>query len=133
MKRTESIEQPLMRFLPLVGLMAIVIGLMLDVNRSSSSAENQTPEACAGAINQDVIVSREQLAAFLTISERDARERVQEILQTPYCHLPSLEIRAGVEAERTVYPLAFDPKTWLVVLYEENEYAGYQFQFITKP
>ncbi|WP_179228673.1 hypothetical protein [Leptolyngbya ohadii] len=48
--------------------------------------------------NANVIISREQLAQFLTISER------------------------------AVYPLAFDRQTWLVVLYEGEEYAGYQFR-----
>ncbi|NJP12002.1 MAG: hypothetical protein HC866_23115 [Leptolyngbyaceae cyanobacterium RU_5_1] len=27
------------------------------------------------------------------------------------------------------YPLAFDPQTWFIVLYEGDEYAGYSFSF----
>src|SRR3712207_8910256 len=42
------------------------------------------------------------LAQFLTISERDSRQRVQDILQLPYCQLPDLEVRADVRAERFV-------------------------------
>lgn len=127
---SEPNEYPLLRLLPLGGLMAIVVALMMDVHRSSSSEVLQPPDVCQGAVSTQVKVSREQLAAFLTISERDAKARVQEVLQTPYCQLSPLEIRAGVAAERAVYPLAFDPKTWLVVLYEGEEYAGYQFQFV---
>lgn len=122
---------PFLRLLPIVGLAAVVAGLLLDVSRSApgQAANNAPDEACVGEINPDVVLSREQLAAFLTISERDAKDRVQELLQIPYCNLANLEIRAGIPAERAVYPLAFDPKTWLVVLYEEDEYAGYQFRF----
>ena len=42
--------------------------------------------------------------------------------------LPIFEVRAGVSAERAAYPLAFDPNTWLVVLYEDEEYVGYGFK-----
>lgn len=122
-------SHPILRLLPIVGLAAVVIGLILDMGRSTPSQANSAPETCLGEANPDVVLSREQLAAFLTISERDAKARVQELLQAPYCNLPNLEIRAGIPAERVVYPLAFDPKTWLVVLYEGDEYAGYQFRF----
>lgn len=120
----------ILRLFPIVGLAAVVVGLMLDVGRSSPSQANSTPdEPCIGEVNPDVVLSREQLAAFLTIAERDAKDRVQALLQAPYCNLSPLEIRAGIPAERVVYPLAFDPETWLVVLYEGDEYAGYQFRF----
>lgn len=128
MKQSEP-PNPVIRLLPLGGLVAVVVGLLTDINHSNPVNASYVAEPCMGEVNTEVILSREQLAAFLTISERDARARVQEILPVPYCHLPNLEIRAGVEAERIVYPLAFDPKTSLVVLYEGDEYAGYQFRF----
>jgi hypothetical protein len=138
----EHSREPLsaLRLLPVGGLAAAVLGLMMDVNYIDSVKpllntfvqQNSKTETCQGDINRNVIVSREQLAAFLTISERDSKNRVQEVLQTPYCYLSNLEIRAGVQAERAVYPLAFDPKTWLVVLYEGEEYAGYQFQLFNQ-
>jgi hypothetical protein len=127
MKRSSI--NPILRLLPIAGLAAVAVGLLMDIGRTSSADAGRTTEVCMGEVNDGVIISREQLAAFLTISERDRKARVQELLQTPYCHLPNLEIRAGVPAERVVYPLAFDPNTWLVVLYEEEEYAGYQFRF----
>jgi hypothetical protein len=127
MRRSEM--NPVLRLLPIAGLAAVVAGLMMDVGRTSSADTRSIAEACMGEVQDGVIISREQLAAFLTIPERDRKARVQELLQTPYCHLSNLEIRAGVPAERAVYPLAFDPNTWLVVLYEEEEYAGYQFRF----
>ncbi|NJR40997.1 MAG: hypothetical protein HC781_21845 [Leptolyngbyaceae cyanobacterium CSU_1_4] len=108
-------------------LLPLVAILMVDLRLGSSGRLPRRAETCQGAVNEDVIISREQLAEFLTISERDPRTRVEEVLQEPYCQLPSLSVRAGAIAERLVYPLAFDPKTWLVVLYEESEYAGYRF------
>ncbi|WAL61536.1 hypothetical protein [Thermocoleostomius sinensis] len=124
-----SNTNPILRLLPIAGLAAVAVVLMIDVGRMSLAGDQHRDEVCIGEVDDGVIISREQLATFLTIPERDRKARVQEVLQAPYCHLSNLEIRAGVPAERVVYPLAFDPNTWLVVLYEEEEYAGYQFRF----
>lgn len=86
-----------------------------------------TTERCQGEINRDVALSRAQLAQLLTIPERDAKQRVLDIVGAPFCSLQGLQVRAGVVAERQVYPLAFDPNTRLVILYEGDEYAGYRF------
>jgi hypothetical protein len=106
--------------LPLIGI------LLMDLRHAVPGMVKRT-ESCQGSVTDGVVISREKLAEFLTISERDSRSRVEELLQAPYCQLPSLEVRAGIPAERMVYPLAFDPKTWLIVLYEGDEYAGYRF------
>jgi hypothetical protein len=108
-------------------LLPLVVILMIDLRTGSSGRMPRRTETCQGAVSEGVIISREQLAEFLTISERDPRTRVEEVLKAPYCQLPGLSVRAGATAERLVYPLAFDPKTWLIVLYEEDEYAGYRF------
>jgi hypothetical protein len=50
-------------------------------------------------------------------------------MNAPYCRLSELEVRAGVRAQREAYPLAFDPQTWFVVLYEGDQYTGYSFSF----
>jgi len=125
-----SIDSPALNPLLLGGLFLAFLGLMLDFRSvlpfSSSAA---TPERCQGDINREVVVSREQLAQLLAVPERDTKQRVQEIVGTPYCSLQSLQVRAGVVAERQVYPLAFDPTTRLVILYEGDEYAGYRFSF----
>ena len=75
------------------------------------------------------MLSRQQLADLLTIPERSEQAKVKEIVAEPYCQLAELELRDGIVAQREAYPLAFDPKTWLVLLYEGNEYAGYAFSF----
>lgn len=129
MKRSDA-ESSVPKVLLLGGLMFGAIALLLDGNHLGLlSRTNGRPENCDGVVNDQAVISREQLASFLTISERDAKTKVQEILKTPYCQLAAIEVRAGVKAERDVYPLAFDPHTRLIVLYEGDEYAGYQFQF----
>lgn len=129
-------DPPILKVLLLLGLVLVGFALMVDVRRVSwgrfigNSLKSSRPtETCQGEIHGDIVLSREKLAAFLTISERDPKSRVQEILPQSYCQLPTIEVRAGVVSEREVYPLAFDPHTWLIVLYEGEEYAGYQFRF----
>lgn len=120
-----------MRLFLLGGALAVIAGLTIDLQEMISiQRANRRPENCAGAVNADAAISRDQLATFLTVSERGSKATVQDILQIPYCQLPGIEVRAGVPAERAVYQLAFDPQTWLVVLYEGEEYAGYQFQVL---
>lgn len=109
------------------GLMFTLLGLMMDVQGSKPKTEEVREfRGCEGDVQTEVVVSREQLAQVLTIPERDARDKVRQILAEPYCVLPSVEVRSGVKAEREVYPLAFDSKAWLVILFEGDEYAGYR-------
>lgn len=110
-----------------VFLLPLVAVLIIDLHKGSSGRVTRRTETCQGAVSEGVVISRQQLAEFLTISERDLRTRVEEMLKAPYCQLPNLEVRAGATAERFVYPLAFDPQTWLIVLYEGDEYAGFRF------
>lgn len=80
---------------------------------------------CQEIVQPKTALSREQLAKLLSIPERSQRRNVQAILKEPYCRLPSLSIRAGAKTEREMYPLAFDPQTSLVVVYEGETYVGY--------
>lgn len=112
------------------GIMFALIGLLMDVRGEISPQRGGNPhDACSGMVNSQVVLSREQLAQLLTVPEREAKTRVRDILREPYCQLPALQVRAGVTAERDVYPLSFDPQTRLVILYEGDEYAGYRFSF----
>jgi len=130
MKR-HSIQTPGSRPLMMGVLGVAFLGVVLDVGNwlPSFSLSSNSQEACQGAVQADVALSREQLAQLLAVPERDSRSRVSEIVGLPYCQLQSLQVRAGVAAERQVYPLAFDPTTRLVILYEGDEYAGYRFSF----
>jgi hypothetical protein len=115
----------------LAGSLLALVGVMTDVRsliRNPVTAPSPFA-TCQEIIQPESVLSRAQLADLLAVSERESRERVREIVQAPYCKLPDIEIRAGVIAEREAYPLEFDPETWFVVLYEGEEYAGYDFSF----
>jgi hypothetical protein len=115
-------------------LVATLVLLLVDFQNLRSwllrSQDVQaSQDACQELVQTEATLSREQLAQLLTIPERDSKERVRQVVEEPYCTLASLEVRSGVTAEREAYPLEFDPKTQLVILYEQNEYAGYRFNF----
>lgn len=84
---------------------------------------------CEQRVETQSVLSRDELSELLAIPERSSREAVEAVIAKPFCVLNQTEIRADIPAERVAYPLAFDPQTWLVVLYEEGEYAGYDFSF----
>ncbi|MEL6469579.1 MAG: hypothetical protein AAFQ74_07610 [Cyanobacteria bacterium J06623_4] len=125
------------------GLIFALAGLLFDINgiktlltnpaafmgsATTGKATQQLASACTTEVSATSKLSREQLLALLAVPERDSKTRIREIVQEPYCQLSSLDIRAGVEAQREAYPLAFDPNTTLVILYENDEYAGYRFK-----
>lgn len=95
----------------------------------SRSQQSVNDDACQEFVQTDSTLSRKQLAELLTIPERDSKERIRQVVAEPYCRMAGLSVRAGVKAEREAYPLEFDPKTQLVILYEDDEYAGYRFNF----
>lgn len=129
-KRLDPQRQIGMRLFLMGGALAVIAGLTMDMREVISMEQRRQPENCVGDVHPTAAISREQLATFLTVSERGTKTVVQNILQMPYCMLSPLEVRAGVPAERSVYQLAFDPQTWLIVLYEGEEYAGYQFRVL---
>ncbi|WP_297075695.1 hypothetical protein [Thermoleptolyngbya sp. M55_K2018_002] len=125
-----SLDRPTLNPVLVGGMVIAMAGLLVDLRGMVSPvASGSHHEACQGTVNQQVALSREQLAQLLTVPERDSRDRITQIAGAPYCQLQNIQVRAGVAAERQVYPLAFDPQTRLVILYEGNEYAGYRFSF----
>ncbi|MEO1591165.1 MAG: hypothetical protein AAFU71_07735 [Cyanobacteria bacterium J06632_22] len=99
----------------------------LDLGHWFHAAAASQRNLCQEVTQSTAVLSREQLAKLLAVPERSEKTTIREIVETPYCTLPQFEVRAGVSAIREAYPLAFDPDTWLVVLYEGEEYAGYGF------
>ncbi|MEO0541710.1 MAG: hypothetical protein AAFZ80_12730 [Cyanobacteria bacterium P01_A01_bin.105] len=99
----------------------------LDLGQWFRAEAASQRDLCQEVTHSTAVLSREQLAKLLAVPERSEKKNVREIVATPYCTLPQFEVRAGVSAMREAYPLAFDPDTWLVVLYEGEEYAGYGF------
>ena len=111
------------------GAKALLSSSKLLLNPASSGKAIETlKKTCEGDITETARLSREQLLQLLAVPERDSKSRIRQIVQTPYCQLSSLQVRAGVDAVREAYPLAFDPETTLVILYENDEYAGYRFK-----
>ncbi|MEM7063839.1 MAG: hypothetical protein AAF572_11825 [Cyanobacteria bacterium P01_B01_bin.77] len=107
----------------------ILLGFGLGLGlRFQAKAASTKQDLCQHIISSQAVLSRQQLTQLLTIPERENRQAIEAIAEEPYCTLPSIEVRAGVAAERAAYPLAFDPNTWLVVLYENEEYVGYGFK-----
>lgn len=142
MTPTKPIHYPIKPLLAGV-LMTALIGILIDIPNAKAllsvpvklaqspaqgKAAGSLEKSCATDIVESARLSREQLAKLLTIPERDSKTKVRQIVQEPYCQLSSLDIRAGVKAEREAYPLEFDPDTALVILYENDEYAGYRFK-----
>ena len=107
----------------------ILLGFSLGIGlRFQAKAASAKKDLCQDIISSQAVLSRQQLTQLLTVPERENRQAIETIAEEPYCALAAIEVRAGVEAERTAYPLAFDPNTWLVVLYEDEEYVGYGFK-----
>lgn len=114
------------------GLFLLLLSLVIQrggLKNLMVRAKPALAEDCQTVVRSDARLSREQLAKLLTIPERNSKVAVQKVLAEPYCRLPPIQLRADVVAERDSYPLAFDPHTHLVVLYEKEEYAGYRFRF----
>ena len=116
-----------LQYLIVGGCLITALTLIADVQSLIPSAP--VPDLCQETVSPDAVLSRTHLAQLLAVSERSNKATVRQVVSEPYCRLPSLELRAGVVAEREAYPLAFDPDTWFIVLYEGDEYAGFDFSF----
>ena len=110
------------------GSVVAALGLLVDPRGLMPKAA-PTQDVCQEVIQPKAILGREQLSQLLTIPEGSNKDQLRQFMQAPYCRLSQLEVRAGVTAQREAYPLAFDPQTWFVVLYEGDQYAGYSFSF----
>jgi hypothetical protein len=112
-----------------IGSVLLAFGLLTDLqNRSQVANHPQSIDAsCQKVIQAEASLSKQQLARLLTVPEGGKKQQVREITKAPYCELAELQIRVGATAQREAYPLRFDSKTWLVILYEGEQYAGYRF------
>jgi hypothetical protein len=115
-------------------ILLILAGLLFEQlsddlpNFSALAAPLQTsPVSCEKVIQSNATLSRSTLGKLLLISEGKSRQSIRDIVQQPYCRLPTIPVRSGAMAEREAYRLAFKPDTWLVVMYEGDSYAGFDF------
>ncbi|MBX2863898.1 MAG: hypothetical protein KTR27_10100 [Leptolyngbyaceae cyanobacterium MAG.088] len=106
-----------------------IFSLFFDASSHLQATAADTKDSCQHIVQSSSVLSRAQLAQILTVPERSSQQSVKDIVAEPYCQLPNVELRDGITAEREAYPLAFSPNTWLVMLYEGDEYAGFAFSF----
>jgi hypothetical protein len=110
------------------GSVVAAFGLLADP-RALLPTPAPTQAVCQEIVQSKAVLSRDQLSQLLTVPERSNQAQIRQIVKEPYCKLSSIDVRAGISSRREAYPLAFDSQTWLVVLYEGDEYAGYDFTF----
>ncbi len=115
------------KYLLAAGTFVALAGMLINPRDLLGAKAPDDP--CQGAVKSGATLSRDRLTQLLTVSEGDRKDKVRSIIKEPYCRLAPLEVRTGVKSEREAYPLAFDPQTWLIVLYEGSEYRGYAFSF----
>ncbi|NES73496.1 MAG: hypothetical protein F6K24_54055 [Okeania sp. SIO2D1] len=112
----------------IIGYLLATLDISFKLPTWPKSQSQVKPNAsCTQLVQPDAIISQEQLTQLLEVPSYSDRAKVQELLKQPYCQLPALTIRAGSLTEREVYPLASNPNTSLVVLFEGNSYVGHGF------
>lgn len=111
------------------GSLLMAIGLLIDQFGGLPFFGNRKSigEACQQVVQSSAVLSKKQVVQLLAVPEGDKKQRIRDIVSEPYCQLSSLQIRAGAIALREAYPLEFEPQTWLIVLYEGEQYTGYRF------
>jgi hypothetical protein len=116
-----------LKFWAIGGMLLALLGWVGNPRNLLSARAPSEP--CEQIVQPQAILTREQLSQLLTIPERSPKAKIRAVVKSPYCNLAAIEVRANVMAEREAYPLGFDAQTWLVILYEGDEYAGYAFSF----
>jgi hypothetical protein len=126
MKRRKSAPNNTMTLM-ISGMMLMLTALFVHL-RGVLQAQARL-DHCQEIVQPQAVLSRSQLSQIIRISSKTSQETVQAIAKVPYCRLSQIELVTGAIAEREAYPLAFDPDTWFVLLYEGNQYVGYDFSF----
>lgn len=116
------------RYMLAGGSAIAAVGLLVDPTHLMPKPA-PTKDLCQEIVQPTAALSRQQLSALLAVPERSPKANLKQVINQPYCKLPGLQVRSGTTAQREAYPLAFDPQTWFVVLYEGDEYVGYSFSF----
>ena len=117
------------RSLFITGWGLATLSLLFNIGSHFQASAADTQDHCQTMVQSSAVLSRGQLAKILTIPERANQQSVKDIVTEPYCQMTPIELRDGVSAKREAYPLAFAPSTWLVMLYEGEEYVGFSFSF----
>ena len=115
------------RQLLLGGIALLTLGLVTDRQHLPSWGSSDSG-TCAQIMQAKATLSREQLEQFLGIPEGAPQAKLLTVIQDPYCKLAGVKNPSGTIVDRHVYPLAFDPQTWVIVKYEGQRYVGYEFK-----
>lgn len=113
----------------MLALAAFMVGPKPFLDRNRAEDSTSTNVVCEETVQSASVLSRAELSKLLAVAERAPKEEVRAVIDEPYCTLPSVKVREGAVSEREAYPLEFNPQTWFIVLYEEGEYAGFDFSF----
>ena len=111
------------------GSMLALAALVITPRLNQSQVQEVEPFTCMRQEQPKALVSRDQIKTLLATELQTPKATVQGFLTPPDCVLSPGKTEAGLPADREAYPLEFDPQTWLVVLYEGDRYAGYDFRF----
>lgn len=129
-KRRKKVQwRPRSRKMLLAGGSMLALTALIAGPKPGDNTPVVVSDVCQQTVQSQSVLSRAELSQLLSVPERSPKTSVQQVIDTPYCILSPVEIREGAIAERDAYPLEFDPQTWLIILYEEDEYAGYDFSF----
>ena len=128
-RRKKARRSPRSRNMLLAGSSMLTLTALIAGHKPGVDNTPVMGDTCQQIVQSESVLSRAELSQLLAVPERSMKTAIQQIIDVPYCTLNTIEVREGAIAEREAYPLEFDPQTWFVVLYEEDEYAGYDFSF----
>jgi hypothetical protein len=110
--------------LPVLMLVVILgaIGAIAKSPTPSTISNKSTP--CAATGNTTARISRADLAWLIEVPVGSDRASMMRRLGTPYCFLHN-----GNDLIKVTYPGAWEPSTWIVVIYQGDRYAGYDLSY----
>ncbi|MCU0548647.1 MAG: hypothetical protein MUC48_04795 [Leptolyngbya sp. Prado105] len=113
--------------------MLLTIGFFTQAMGLPSFGSKEAALECQGTVRQNATISQDNLAKLIQVKTGDSKDTIRKLLKDPYCALPKISIRAGMQTEREAYRLASDAleksisQTYIVVSYEGDQYLGYKF------
>lgn len=128
-RRRKRRRQPRSRNVLIAGSSMLALAALVVQPQTTPENAKSISNACVQKVESQSVLSRAELSQLLAMPERSPKDAIQRVVSAPYCTLNTVEVREDKLSEREAYPLEFDPQTWLIVLYEEGEYAGYDFSF----
>jgi len=97
------------------------------LSQVQNSAHPSGDLICGPIANAEAAISRSQLAQVVQYPQNSASKPLQQFLGEAYCKLQGPNPTEA--SDRDVYPLEFDPETWMVIHYQGDRYLGYDFKF----